>query len=171
MFDAVARCFILKNGNCKTFADASAMAAVSKLDGTQGGVQTANTVATAGPLGSTKPNGYNFDTIAISNITTGYATSLTGTYDSYSTASASPTNTYRFISVVATQNVNPEFPSGSTDCHRGCRFGQGRRRAAGEVTDVSNAGLVPFAPDAFHNASNTTTFGFVPGQEYTLKCG
>src|SRR5579872_911324 len=50
VFDA-GQMFILKN-ELQTFADASAMASVSKLDGSQTGVQTANAVATAGPLGT-----------------------------------------------------------------------------------------------------------------------
>src|SRR5258708_29895564 len=65
--------------------------------------------ATAGPLGSTKPNGWNFDTTAISNVTDTYATSFAGPYDSYATASASGTNTYRFIKVTATANMPVYF--------------------------------------------------------------
>ena len=167
VFDA-GQMFILKN-ELQTFADASAMASVSKLDGSQNGVQTANAVATAGPLGTTKPNGYNFDTITITNVTTGYATSFTGTYDSYATASASATNTYRFIKVSATQNLNLSFlpvlqAASSIPITAQAIAGQQA------VTDVTNAGIVPFAPDA-HNAADTTTFGFVPGQEYSLKWG
>ncbi len=79
-----------------------------KLDGTQAGVR-ANAVATAGPLGSTKPNGYYFDTKAISNITATYATTFGGTYDSYATASSSATNSYRFIRVTVTQNLSLNF--------------------------------------------------------------
>ena len=120
------------------------MAAVSKLDGSQTGVQTANTVATAGPLGSTKPNGYNFDTIRISNITTGYATSFAGSYDNYATASASATNNYKFISVTATQNLNLSFlPVLQT----ATTIAVSAKAVAGQqaVADVSNAGPVPFA--------------------------
>src|SRR5712691_8244922 len=58
----VGQTLILKN-ELQTFVDASAMAAISKLDGTQTGVKGANNVATSGPLGTTKPNGYNFDTV------------------------------------------------------------------------------------------------------------
>ncbi len=38
------------------------------------------------------------------------------------------------------------------------------------LSQVSQGGLAPFSPDA-HNPSDTTNFGFVPGQEYTLKWG
>jgi Flp pilus assembly protein TadG len=167
VFDA-GQMFILKN-ELQTFADASAMAAVSKLDGSQTGVQTANSVATAGPLGTTKPNGYNFDTITITNITTGFASTFTGVYDNYATANSTPTNTFRFISVVATQNLDLSF---MPVLQAASSIPISAKAVAGQqaVSDVTNAGVVPFAPDA-HNPSDTTNFGFVPGQEYTLKWG
>src|SRR5437868_15460795 len=93
-FDA-GRMFICKN-ELQAFVDASALAAVSHLDATQTGVQTANSMATAGPDGSTLPNGYNFGTTTISTVTNTYATSFGGTYDSYATANSGGTNTYRF---------------------------------------------------------------------------
>ncbi len=167
VFDA-GQMFILKN-ELQTFADASAMAAVSKLDGSQKGVQTANSVSTAGPLGTTKPNGYNFDTITITNVTTGFASTFNGTYDNYATASASSTNTYRFISVVATQNLNLSF---MPVLQAASSIPISAKAIAGQqaVADVSNAGIVPFAPDA-HNAADTKNFGFIPGQQYSLKWG
>ncbi len=167
VFDA-GQMFILKN-ELQTFADASAMASVSKLDGSQTGVQTANAVATAGPLGTTKPNGYNFDTITITNITTGFATTFNGTYDNYATANSSATNTYRFVSVTATQNLNLSF---MPVLQAASSIPISAKAVAGQqaVADVTNAGLVPFAPDA-HNAADTKNFGFVPGQEYSLKWG
>jgi hypothetical protein len=167
VFDA-GQMFILKN-ELQTFADASAMASVSKLDGSQTGVQTANAVATAGPLGTTKPNGYNFDTITITNITTGYASTFNGVYDNYATANSSATNTYRFISVVATQNLNLSF---MPVLQAASSIPISAKAVAGQqaVSDVSNAGIVPFAPDA-HVPSDTKNFGFVPGRRYTLKWG
>src|ERR1700674_2376566 len=61
------RMFIYKN-ELQTFADASVLAAIAQLDGTQSGVQGANATATAGPLGTAQPNGYNFDTVKIANV-------------------------------------------------------------------------------------------------------
>ncbi len=165
----VGQMFILKN-ELQTFADASAMGAVSKLDGTQAGVQTANAVATAGPLGSTKPNGYYFDTKAITNITASYATDFAGTYDSYATASGSATNSYRFISVTATQNLSLNFLPVLPGIPTTLSVSAGAIAGQQPQTDVTNGGLTPFAPDA-HNANDTTFFGFTPGQEYTLKWG
>src|SRR5437764_15112976 len=72
------RMFIVKN-ELQTFVDASAVAACRQMDGTKTGVQAAHNVATAGPLGSTKPNGWNFDVNAISNVTDTYSTTFTGT--------------------------------------------------------------------------------------------
>src|SRR5260370_15566419 len=94
------RMFIVKN-ELQTFVDASAIAACRQMDGSQAGVQNAHNTATAGPLGSTRPNGWNFDVNAISNVTDTYSTSYTGTYDSYAIASGSATNNYRFIRVTA----------------------------------------------------------------------
>jgi hypothetical protein len=165
----VGQMFILKN-ELQTFVDASAMGAVSKLDGTQAGVQLANNVAIAGPLGTTKPNGYKFDSIAISNVTATYATTFTGTYDSYGTASASSTNSYRFMKVSATQNLSlnflPTIPGISSSLPVSASAVAGQQ----EQNGVSNGGLVPFAPDA-HNQADTKSFGFTPGSPYTLKWG
>jgi uncharacterized membrane protein len=62
----VGRMFLYKN-ELQTFVDASAMAAIAAMDGTSAGIVRADAVATAGPLGSTKPNGYNFDSTPIAN--------------------------------------------------------------------------------------------------------
>ena len=163
----VGRMFIYKS-ELQMFADASAMAAITYMDGTQAGVQAANAVATAGPLGTTKPNGYNFDTQGISNVTTGYATTYTGTYDSYATASMSSTNSYRFMKVTASANITlsfmPVLPGAPSALTLTATAVAGQKAS----TTVNNGGLVPFAPDA-HDQSDTKNFGLVPGQEYSLK--
>jgi len=104
----VGRMFIVKN-ELQTFADASALAACAKLDGSGSGITAADAIATKGPLGTTIPNGWNFDTVAITNVTTGYATSLNGTYDSASTASGVNPNTYAFISVTSQATMSLFF--------------------------------------------------------------
>lgn len=159
--------FILKN-ELQTFADASAMAAISKLDGTQTGVQLANNVATAGPLGTTRPNGYKFDTIAISNVTATYATTFAGTYDSYATASSSSTNSYRFVKVSATQNLSLNFLPVLPGMASSLAVSASAVAGQGEQSTVSGGGLIPFAPDA-HNQADTTNFGLTPGVQYSLK--
>ncbi|HWZ31624.1 MAG TPA: Tad domain-containing protein, partial [Bryobacteraceae bacterium] len=72
---------MIAKSEAQAFCDASALAAVHQMDGTQAGIQGANATATAGPLGTTKPNGTNFDTTTISNVTATYATTFAGTYD------------------------------------------------------------------------------------------
>jgi Flp pilus assembly protein TadG len=163
------RMFICKN-ELQTFADASALAAVAQLDGTQSGVEGANATATAGPLGTTKPNGYNFDTVAISNVTTGYATSFSGTYDTFDTADSAGANSYRFISIKALANVPltflPVLPGIATQMPMSATAVAGQQPQG----SVSNGGLIPFAPDA-HNQSDPKNFGLTPGASYTLKWG
>lgn len=161
------RMFIQKN-ELQTFVDAAAMAAVSKLDGSAAGVTAANTAASSGPTGST--NYYNFDSTKITGVTATFATDYTGTYDSYATAAGNTTNHYRFVKVVATQSLPLNFiaiiPGVGTSSSISATAVGGQQAES----DVSNGGLVPFAPDA-HNATDTTYFGLTPGAEYTLKWG
>ena len=163
------RMFIVKN-ELQTFADASAVAACRQMDGSQAGIQGAHNTATAGPLGSTVPNGWNFDVNTISNVTDTYATSYNGTYDSYATASGGATNNYRFIKVVANATlplyflaVIPNLPT-SQFLQATAVGGQN------PSSTVPNGRLLPFAPDA-HNVADTTNFGLTVGSSYTLKWG
>jgi Flp pilus assembly protein TadG len=162
------RMFIVKN-ELQTFVDASAIAACRQLDGSQLGVRTAHNTATAGPLGSTRPNGWNFDVNAIANITDTYATSFTGTYDNYATASSNATNNYRFINVTANATLPlyflPVIPNLPTS-----QLLQSTAVGGQQAQNTLTGGMLPFAPDA-HNAANTTNFGFTVGQPYTLKWG
>lgn len=163
------RMFIVKN-ELQTFVDASAIAACRQMDGSQAGVQTAHSTATAGPLGSTRPNGWNFDVNAIANITDTYSTSFTGTYDNYATASGGATNNYRFIRVTANATlplyflaVIPGLPT-SQLLQATAVGGQNPQ------STIDNGRMLPFAPDA-HNPADTHNFGLTPGTEYTLKWG
>src|SRR6185503_11431618 len=51
----------------------------------------------------------NFDTTVITQVNTKYASSFTGTYDSYAVASIPATNSYRFISVTASAADTKNF--------------------------------------------------------------
>jgi Flp pilus assembly protein TadG len=163
------RMFICKN-ELQTFADASVLAAIAQLDGTQSGVQGANATATAGPLGTAKPNGYNFDTVKITNVTAGYATAYAGTYDSYATANSAATNNYRFITVTASASVPlnflPVLPGIPTQMTELASATAGQK----PQSSISSGGLLPFAPDA-HNQADTQNFGLTPGVHYKLKWG
>jgi Flp pilus assembly protein TadG len=163
------RMFIVKN-ELQAFVDASASAACRQMDGTQTGIQQAHTTAISGPLSSTHPNNWNFDQSQISNVTDVYATSFTGTYDNYSTASSSSSNNYRFIKVTANATlplyfmaVIPGLPTS--------QFLQASATGGQQASStLSNGQLLPFAPDA-HNQTDTQNFGLIPGQSYTLKWG
>ena len=161
------RMFIVKN-ELQTFVDASAIAACRMMAGSQADIQNAHSIAIAGPLGSSRPNGWNFDVNAIANITDTYATSFTGTYDNYATASSNATNNYRFITVTANATlplyflaVIPGLPTS--------QFMQSTAVGGQQAqTTVSNGRLLPFAPDA-HNDADTQNFGLTPGTQYSLK--
>ena len=159
--------FIVKN-ELQTFADASAMAAVSYMDGTQTGIQSANSTATAGPLGTVRPNGYDFDTKAITNVTATFASQFNGQYDSYAVANSGATNTYRFIKVTASATIPifflPVLPGVPVT------YTLTARAIGGQKENASPSGLAPFMPDG-HDMADTKNFGFVVGQEYTLKWG
>jgi Flp pilus assembly protein TadG len=163
------RMFIVKN-ELQTFADASAVAACRQMDGSQAGVQGAHNTATAGPLGSTVPNGWNFDVNAISNVTDTYATSYNGTYDSYATASSGGTNSYRFIKVTANATL-PLYFLGVIPNLPTSQLLQATAVGGQNPSDTIPSGrLLPFAPDA-HNPADTTNFGLTVGSSYTLKWG
>jgi Flp pilus assembly protein TadG len=165
----VGRMFIVRN-ELQTFVDASAVAACRQMDGTQAGIQLAHSTATSGPLGSTTPNAINFDTGTVSNVTDTYATSFSGTYDDYATASGNATNNYRFVQVIANATtplyfmaIIPGLPT-SQFLQASAVGGQNPQ------SNAPNGVLLPFAPDA-HNQADTTNFGFTSGTEYTLKWG
>jgi Flp pilus assembly protein TadG len=164
------RMFIVKN-ELQTFCDSAAIASVRNLDGTRSGVDLAHTTALNGPLGTAVPNGVNFDTVKVTNVTDSFANTFTGTYVDYATASSGSTNTYRFMRVDAASNVKLYFlgvlkgnPTGVT-IRASAVAGQQEQPAL-----FNNGGLVPFSPAA-HNASDTFHFGLIPGQRYTLKWG
>jgi len=163
----VGRMFVYKS-ELQAFADNAAMAAITKMDGTQAGVQGANALALTGPDGASLANKVNFDSTTISTVTTGYATSFSGTYDNYATASSAAANNYRFVKVTATQNVAltflPVLP-GISNLYAVSATAVSGQQA---ISALTNGGLLPFAPDA-HNQADTTNFGLTPGMSYTLK--
>src|ERR1700694_5921603 len=96
------RMYIVKN-ELQAFADASALAGCRWLDGTGSGVRTANSVAALGPLGGSKPNGYDFGTTKVDSaaVNTLYAGAFAGPWMDYSAASSEAPNTFRFLKVSA----------------------------------------------------------------------
>jgi hypothetical protein len=125
------------------------LAVCAKLDGSGSGVTAADTIATQGPLGTTVPNGWKFDTVAITNVTTGYTTSRNGTYDSAATASAVNSNTYAVLSVTPQVTMSPFFLpviSGiPVQYTLSAKVVGGQRK---QTSDVTGGGLAPLAPEA-----------------------
>ena len=161
---------MIAKSEAQAFCDASALAAVHQMDGTQAGIQGANATATAGPLGTTKPNGTNFDTTTISNVTATYATTFAGTYDSYATASSNSTNSYAFINVAANVSVPISFLSVLPGIASSYTVSASAIAGQTATSTVSSGGMEPFMPDA-HNTADKKNFGFTPGTSYTLKWG
>lgn len=164
------RMYIVKN-ELQSFVDSSALGSVIKLDGTRTGLQLAHSTATAGPLGSTIPNGWHFDTLQVTGATDTYSTSLSGTYDSFTTSSIASSNHYRFIKLGASVSVPlyflqvvPGLPS-SQAVSASAIGGQSATMAT-----FTSGGLAPFSPDA-HNPADTQNFGLTPNVQYTLKWG
>ena len=144
------RMFITKN-ELQTFVDVSALAAVSRLDGTREGVAAANAMATAGPLSGTKPNGVNFGTGTVLNITDTYATTFGGTYVSYASASFGSTNNYRFIRVSGSADVPLNFLPVLPGISRQYSLTSAATAGQQPKNSASSGGLLPFAPDALHD--------------------
>ena len=170
VFD-LGRMFIVKS-ELQAYADSAAMYASTKLDGTSGGIDRANTAASTGPLSSTAPNTVNMSNQTISSVTTTFATAYPppgNNWDSYSTARGSATNAYRFVQVSVSAPTNlyflPIIRTASSSTLSAKAIG-GQRPMSG----VSDGGLVPFSPDA-HDPSDTRYFGLTPGLQYTLKWG
>jgi hypothetical protein len=154
----------------QAYADAAALAAVYQMDGTQPGIQKANATALGGPFGTHPPAGYNFNSTAVSGVTTEYAPALNGTYVPYATASASATNSYAYVRVSATAVVPVSFLRVLRGIPQRMRLTASATAGQRASASVTNGGLAPFMPDA-HNTSDRVNWGFVPGGQYTLKWG
>jgi uncharacterized membrane protein len=97
----VGKTYITKN-EAQAFADAGALAAALKLDGTSAGVTNAQTAATS--LG----NKWNFASTAFSGTTVDVATSSAGPWTSASSP-PSPATNYTYVRVTASASVNLYF--------------------------------------------------------------
>lgn len=161
------RMFIVKN-ELQTFVDASALAASRQLDGTGAGIQNAHTIATAGPFGSAQPNGWNFNSSTISNVTDAYGTSLSGNFDPYANASGASSNGYRLVKVTANATVPLYFLAAIPGLPTSQLVQTSAIGGQSPNSTIAGGGLAPFAPDA-HDQSDTRNFGFTPGVQYTLK--
>ncbi|MEP6962454.1 MAG: pilus assembly protein TadG-related protein [Acidobacteriota bacterium] len=163
------RMFIVK-AELQSYADAAAMASIYHMDGSQQGVQQANTIATSGPFGTHDPPGYYFDSRPVSTVTTAFATTVNGTYDAYTTASFTATNHYSFVKVTASATVPVLFVPAIQGVPTTMTLTASAVAGQHALSTVNYGGISPFMPDA-HTVSDHVNFGFIPGGQYTLKWG
>jgi hypothetical protein len=160
------RVYIAKN-ELQAFADASAMAAALKLNGTSSGVTSADSAAATGPVGpSGTTNGWYFASQAVSTPTVTYSTTYNGTYNPSGSADVDS----RFVKVLATANVPlyfmPILPGVPTTM-RVDALAMGGQRVMNTLTSGGDVGGAPFSPDA-HNPADLN-FGLTKGTLYTLR--
>ncbi len=95
------RMYIAKN-EAQSFADAAALSAALKLDGTSAGVTNAQTAATS------LPDYWNFSTTTFTGTTVQVATALAGPWKSAGSP-PSPATNYTYVKVTATASVSIYF--------------------------------------------------------------
>jgi Flp pilus assembly protein TadG len=154
----VGRMYIAKN-EAQTFADAGAMAAALRINGTAGGIlTTAQLIAL-----DTNRYGLGNSPFTASNVVLQYSTARNGPWVTPAAAQGTPNVT--FASVTATPAVNlyflPLLVQQTTTAVP----------AVGIATQVPipGTGLFPFAPIAA--APNTVNFGYTVGYQYSLQWG
>src|SRR5438094_6952736 len=90
----IGRMYIAKS-EAQAFVDSAALAAASKLDGKQTGIDNAKTAI------SSNTGKWRFDTSTFSNVATTFATDPNGTY----TANPDPPTDYNYVKVVASVDL------------------------------------------------------------------
>lgn len=152
------RAFVARN-ELRAFADAAAIAAAYRLDGTPAGLAAANSLATAGP----GANKWKFGTAAVTGVTARFAQSFNG---GYSASGSAPANS-RFVSVSVSRPVPLFFMPAIAGMPQSMNVGATATAGQGVVTSPG-PGLDPFSPDAV-NPADTTNFGYAVGVEYDIK--
>jgi Flp pilus assembly protein TadG len=167
----IGRMYIAKN-EAQSFADAAALAAALKLDGTSTGVTNAQTAATS------LPDKWNFVTAAFSGTTVQVAQGTGGPWTSASSP-PSPATNYTYVKVTANVAVSlyflpvvTTFVGGSTPSSSTV----GATATAAQIAPTTwNEGAFPFSPMAFDGPTGgnnaTAPWGFVVGTQYTMRYG
>ena len=156
------RMFIIKH-EAQVFADAGALAAALKLDGTQtGAINAANAVAA-----STNTWNMGTQTFSAGSYTTTFANNSNGPWIAAAAVPAVATG-YSYVQVTVALTVPVYFigvlvPISSTPINA--------TAVAGQMDDATlYAGGFPFSPMAFPGASLADpTFGMTIGQQYTIR--
>jgi hypothetical protein len=157
----VGRLYVMR-GELQVYTDEAAIAAAFELDGTAGGLTRARNAAAAGPGNGVTPNRWNFGTAAVGGVTTGFASTPAGPFDSNPASAAG----LRFVRVSASASVTlyflPLVPGigASQAAAVSSVAGQNPQSSLGD-------GMAPFSPVA-HDA-NGSDFGFTAGLLYTLR--
>lgn len=154
------RMYVVKS-EVQAFADAAALAATLRLNGTASGVSSANTIAQTGP-GANRWN-FNLQAVPAGNVSVTFATSKDGPWQA---ANATGTGAgYRFTRVLVTANLPVYFIRilqgvGATQPVNALAIaGQAAEPNPGKWTD-------PFSPDALNRTE--PNFGFTLTSQYTL---
>jgi Flp pilus assembly protein TadG len=148
------RTFITKN-ETQAFADAAAIAAVTKLDGTLAGITSAQTAV------ANTTNAWNLHTTTVSNYTVTFATTSAGPW----VTSPNPATGYIYAQVQATVPLKLYFLPGIVNQNSQNVVSLA---VAGQVPETGfGRGVGPFtavAPDR-----GATNFGFTVGDDYTIQ--
>jgi Flp pilus assembly protein TadG len=167
----VGRMYIAKN-EAQGYADAAALAAALKLDGTSAGVTAAKNAATG------MADKWNFMTSNFSGTTVEVATSTAGPWTNANSA-PSPATNYTYVRVTANAPVSlyfvpvvSAFASGNSPTMSSTVSAYA---VAAQVAQTTfNTGAFPFSPIGFDGATggsqtSATNWGFVVGQQYTIR--
>ena len=100
----VGRLYVARS-ELQIYTDEAAIAAAFELDGTAAGLTRARNAAARGPGNGVTPNRWNFGTSAVSGVTTEFASSPAGSFDSNPAGAAG----LRYVRVSATAPVNLYF--------------------------------------------------------------
>jgi Flp pilus assembly protein TadG len=158
------RMYIVKN-ETQSYADAAALAAGLKLDGTSTGVTNAQTAATS------LADSWNFGTTKFTGTTVQVATSLGGTWMS-AISPPNPATNYIYLRVTANATLPLYFlpvVTGVVSTNV-----QATATAQQVAPTTWNEGAFPFSPVAFDgptggNNTAATNWGFIAGDQYTMR--
>lgn len=157
----LARLYVAKN-ELQGYADAAAIAAANRLDGTLAGISAATTEA------QTNVNKWYFDTNSVASVTVDFSTTSTGGF----LTNPSPALGYAFVRVQAQGSVPiyflPIFSGVGTS-----RNVQTTAVAGQSLQPSLGDGAFPYSPDAHVPqplpTDPTGNFGYIKGQLYTFR--
>jgi len=158
----VGRMYVARS-EAQSFVDSAALAAVTKLDGTTNGVTKALSA-----VGS-DPKQWGFGLNSFTNVTTTFATSLSGPWVS----NPSPATGYYYARV----STMVGLPMYLIRVVAGSSANVGALAVAGryQITTLVNGGEFPFSPYTRATSPNpdsaTDPYGFATGMQYTLRWG